>query len=216
MRPVTSLRLAAALLAVPAASLAAQHPAAKPAASAAAAAATLPALTGAQQVAAAVLALPAEMRDGAAVLGYAPGATTLSPLRAGTNGMICLAPAPNAERFHVACYHDSLEPFMARGRSLRAEGVQGPGVDSVRFREIRAGTLAMPKQPAALYTLTGPVASYDPAAGTTTKDARWLYVVYMPGATAESTGLSAKPRNGAPWIMFPGTPKAHIMFTPGM
>jgi len=38
----------------------------------------------------------------------------------------------------------------------------------------------------------------------------------MPGATTASTGLSAKPAEGTPWIMFPGTPKAHIMLTPKM
>ena len=46
--------------------------------------------------------------------------------------------------------------------------------------------------------------------------ARPLYVVYIPFATAESTGLSATPAPGTPWIMFPGTPKAHIMFVPDM
>ena len=46
--------------------------------------------------------------------------------------------------------------------------------------------------------------------------ARPLYVVYIPFSTAESTGLSATPARGTPWIMFAGTPKAHIMFTPDM
>jgi hypothetical protein len=41
-------------------------------------------------------------------------------------------------------------------------------------------------------------------------------VVYIPFATPGSTGLSATSVAGAPWIMYPGTPKAHIMFTPTM
>jgi len=48
------------------------------------------------------------------------------------------------------------------------------------------------------------------------KGARPLIVIYIPGATETSTGLSAKPAEGTPWIMFPGTPKAHIMFVPRM
>ena len=71
-----------------------------------------------QQIAAAVLALPAEMRDGAMVLGYKE-AGKLVTLREGKNGMICLALYVSRPDFHVACYHRGLEPFMARGRALR-------------------------------------------------------------------------------------------------
>ncbi len=172
-------------------------------------------LTPAQQIAAAVQAVPAELRDGAAVLGY-NDPNKLVQLRAGKNDMVCLADDPKIEQFHVACYHKALEPFMARGRALRAEGVKGDQVDTVRFKEVKAGTLKMPSTPSALYTLTAQKASaYDPATGKIS-DARWLYVVYIPGATAASTGLSEKPAPGVPWIMFPGTPKAHIMFFTGM
>lgn len=168
----------------------------------------------AQQIAAAVLPLPAEMREGATVLGYGVDGK-LVRLREGKGEMVCLASDPKAQRFHVACYHKSLEPFMARGRALRAEGVTGDQVDTVRFAEAKAGKLVLPKQPATLYSLTGDPGSFDAVAGTAT-GARRLFVVYIPYATAESTGLSATPVRGAPWIMQPGTPKAHIMFTPSM
>jgi hypothetical protein len=167
------------------------------------------------QVTAAVLPLPAEFRATARVMGYRAGSPRLVVLREGTGPFTCLASDPTVARFHVACYHQSLEPFMARGRALRAEGVKSDGVDSVRFREARAGSLVLPTQPAALYSLTGERNSFDAATGTAPK-ARPLFVVYIPGATAASTGLSAKPAEGTPWIMFPGTPKAHIMFVPRM
>jgi hypothetical protein len=35
----------------------------------------------------------------------------------------CLASDPAVARFHVACYHHSLEPFMACGRALREQGI---------------------------------------------------------------------------------------------
>jgi hypothetical protein len=164
------------------------------------------------QIAAAVLPLPAESRATATVLGYGADGK-LTTLRKGTGTMICLADDPKEQRFHVACYHDAMEPFMARGRELRTSGVAGPQVDSVRFREAKAGTLKIPNHPSSLYSLTG--GTFDPAAKTA-PGARWLYVVYIPYATAASTGLSDKPQQDAPWIMFPGTPKAHIMFTPRM
>jgi hypothetical protein len=171
-------------------------------------------LTEAQQIASAVLPLPAEFRADAHVLGYREG-PQLVTLRQGNGAFVCLASDPAATRFHVACYHRSLEPFMARGRALRAAGVKGDAVDTVRFAEIRKGALAMPKQPAALYSLTGAVGSYDPATNAA-PSARPLSVIYISGATAASTGLSATPATGAPWIMFPGTAKAHIMLVPKM
>ena len=167
----------------------------------------------AEQLVSAVLPLPANMREGAGVLGYKT-AGKLEQLRAPKNGMLCLADDPGDDRFHVACYADTLEPFMARGRSLRAAGVTGGRVDTVRFDEAKKGALKMPTAPAALYSLTGPKGDFDVATGKT-KTSSGLFVLYMPFATAESTGLSAKPNNG-PWIMFPGTPKAHLMLSIGM
>ena len=172
-------------------------------------------LTEAQQIAAAVLPLPAEFRADARVLGHRVGSKELVTLRDGRGAFICLANDPAATRFHVACYHRSLEPFMARGRALRASGVKDDFVDSTRFREIRRGALVMPKQPAALDSLTGPLGSYD-AATNTAPGARPLSVIYISGATTESTGLTAAPMQGGPWIMYPGTPKAHIMLVPKM
>jgi hypothetical protein len=165
-----------------------------------------------QQIAAAVLPLPSELRAGATVMGYRETSRNeLVVLRNGTNGMTCLALYVVREDFHVACYQDGLEPFMARGRALRVEGVRGAQVDSVRFRELRTGALTMPPA-AALYSLTARKEDYD-AATNTVKGARPLFVVYVPGATPESLGISAQPSATAPWLMFPGTPKAHIMIT---
>ncbi len=165
-----------------------------------------------EQIAAAVLPLPPEYRAGARVLGYGSDGK-LTTLRDG-KVMTCLARDPKAPRFHVACYHESMEPFMARGRELRAQGVTNAAeIDSTRFREVKSGKIAMPKYPAALYSLTD--GAFDPKTGTA-PGAKHLYVVYVPYATSESTGLSAKPNGNQPWIMFPGTPKAHIMFTSSM
>lgn len=169
-------------------------------------------IAAADLVDAAVTPLPAELQAGATVLGP-DSAGTRAVLRKGTGDMICLAPQPADTTFHSACYHRSLEPFMARGRALRAAGTTGGEVDSVRFREIRAGKLAMPKSPAVLYQYFG--GRFDPATRKVV-GAISLYVVYISGATGASTGLPEKPSETDPWIMFPGTPKAHIMFTGSM
>jgi len=155
------------------------------------------------QIAAAVKAAPASMRDGATVLGYTDD-LTLTTLRERDGALVCLADDPQEEGFHAACYHESLAPFMQRGRELRRQGV--PAVDSVRRAEIERGALSYPEKPAALYNLSG---TYD-AAADTVRDASRLHVVYVPYQTAESTGLPTTPQGG-PWLMEPGQPWAHIM-----
>ena len=145
------------------------------------------------------------------MLGYGTDGK-IAVLREGTNDLVCLADTPGDTRFSVACYHQSLEPFMRRGRELQAEGVSGEDRMKRRWEEADAGKLAMPKSPATLYVLTG--SRYDSAGGTIV-DPYLRYVVYTPWATAESTGLPLDPPGpGGPWLMFPGTAGAHIMITP--
>ncbi|HKN66704.1 MAG TPA: hypothetical protein VJW73_10525 [Gemmatimonadaceae bacterium] len=163
----------------------------------------------AYQIAAAVTPLPPEMREGATVLGYTALGKPLVTLREGKNDMICLAPDPSASSFHSACYHKAMEPFMARGRQLRAQGITGGRVDTVRFAEVKSGKLAVPKQPSMLYQIFG--GTFDSVTAKAT-GGQSLFVTYIPFATPATTGISATPSDRTPWIMFPGTPKAHIMY----
>jgi hypothetical protein len=162
------------------------------------------------QITAAVLAAPDELRDGAAVLGYnAQG--ELVKLREGKNELICLASDPGKTSFSVACYHKDLEPYMARGRELLAQKVTGKERNDVRWKEIADGKLALPREPRTLYVLTG--SGFDAGTGKVA-DAYLRWVIYVPYATPESTGLSTKPGDNAPWLMSPGTAGAHIMINP--
>ncbi len=161
----------------------------------------------------AVLPLPEEFRAGATVLGFT-GPDQVTVLRQGTGTMICLADDP-APRFHVACYHKSLEPFMARGRELRASGIPADSAAMIRNAEVEYGALPMPSR-AALWQLTGPAGSMNWETLEPNQPLRPLYVVYIPGATGASTGLPETPARDTPWVMFPGTPRAHIMFIPAM
>jgi hypothetical protein len=133
-------------------------------------------------------------------------------LREGTNDLICLADKPGDDKWSVACYHQSLEPFMQRGRELEAQGVKGEERMQRRWREADEGKLAMPKTPATLYVLSG--SGFEATTGQV-KDPYLRYVVYTPWATPESTGLPLNPpAEGGPWLMFPGTAGAHIMINP--
>ncbi|MGE3274648.1 MAG: hypothetical protein AB7O67_06020 [Vicinamibacterales bacterium] len=164
----------------------------------------------AQQVASAVLAAPAELREGAGVLGYDASGKIVT-LRESKNDLLCLADNPENEGFEVDCYHKDLEPYMARGRQLREQGITGKASYDVRWKEVEDGTLKMAREPRPLYILTGK--SYDPATQAVQDEyRRWVF--YWPFATAESTGLSTKNQMGTPWLMYPGTAGAHIMISP--
>jgi hypothetical protein len=175
---------------------------------AAASPATIP--PAADQIAAAVQAAPEEWRADATVLGY-DAAGAVVTLRKGANDLVCLADNPKDSRFSVACYHKDLEPFMARGRELVAQGMTGEAREKQRWGEVESGALKMPREPRALYVLSG--GGFD-SATRTVKDADRRWVIYTPYATTASTGLSTTPIPGGPWLMFPGTPSAHIMIVP--
>ena len=161
------------------------------------------------QIKTAVLAAPEADRAAATVLGYDASGAVVT-LRPGTNNFICLADDPKQKGFSVACYHKDLEPFMARGRALAKQGKNATQVFKIREDEVKAGTLRMPDR-SILNVTTGKV---DDATGEVT-ELYTRYVIYIPYATVESTGIPLAPiADGAPWIMNPGTHRAHIMINP--
>jgi hypothetical protein len=165
------------------------------------------------QIKSAVLAAPLEKRDSCTVYGYNAD-KQLILLRKGTNELICLADNPDEPDFSVACYCKDLEPFMQRGRELRKQGIKDQQLWDERDREVKAGTLKMPQGPAALYVYSAKEKDFNPETGEV-KNGYLRYVIYIPFATASSTGLPEKPSaKGMPWIMDPGTYRAHIMINP--
>lgn len=163
------------------------------------------------QIKVALLAAPAELRDGAMVYGY-DAAGTLTVLRKGTNQLVCLGDDPKVKGINVSAYHTELEPFMVRGRALKTEGKTFQEIFDMRETEVNAGKLKMPINPSTLYVFTAD--EWDAATGTV-KNGYLRFVIYIPYATSESTGLPAKPTGpGEPWIMDPGTHRAHIMISP--
>ena len=165
------------------------------------------------QIKSALLAAPKEKRDSCTVYGYSAD-NQLVLLRKGTNELICLADNPGEPDFSVACYVKDLEPFMQRGRELRKQGLKDQQLFDEREKEVKAGTLQMPKQPAALYVYSAKDKDFDRQTGEV-KNGYLRYVVYIPYATVASTGLPEQPSaDGMPWIMNAGTHGAHIMINP--
>lgn len=165
------------------------------------------------QIKTALLAAPDDQRTDATVLGY-NSAGKLITLKQGAGNLVCLADDPRKKGIEVDCYAARLEPFMARGRELLAEGKTEEQKQTIRKQEIESGKIKMPEGQSMLYVLKGTDENYNKATGEL-KDGHLRYVIYVPYATIASTGLPANPSQpGMPWLMDPGTYKAHIMITP--
>lgn len=161
------------------------------------------------QIRSALMAVPEEHKEGAKVLGFDVDGKVIT-LREGTNEMTCIADDPTRDGFGTAAYHKSLEPYMMRGRELRAEGKKFQEIFDIRESEVKDGKLSIP-QGSVLFVLTGEYnEETDSVSNTYVRS-----VVYIPFATSESTGLPLKEMApGTPWIMDPGTHRAHIMINP--
>ena len=129
-------------------------------------------------------------------------------LREGAGPFICIADDPAVDGFHSACYHESLETYMARGRELTAQGVTGRENVEMRMAEIEAGTLEMPSY-AFLHSIYAP----EGWSGDMEAVQRRQSVIYTPFATGEDLGLPTVATRGA-WLMGAGTANAHVMITP--
>lgn len=163
-------------------------------------------------IATALMAAPEESRTGCKVIGYNMVGEFVT-FKEGTNEFVVLVDNPKQNGFNAACYHKDLEPFMARGRALRANGKNRQEIFEIRAAEMKSGKLSIPTG-TTVHIYYGAKEMYDPKTSKVA-DAQLRYVVYMPYATTESTGLPARPMaKNHPWIMNPGTHRAHIMISP--
>ncbi len=160
------------------------------------------------RVARAVLAAPAEFRERAEVREWNDEGVLVT-IREGS-GVICIADRPGNGTFQAACYHESLEPFMAKGRELSASGVEGMARQEARWAEVEAGRLKMPQTAAMVFNLSFTTETFDPATTDPATGGR-LHAIYVPYMTPESTGLPLAPSGGSPWLMWPGKPSSHVM-----
>jgi hypothetical protein len=120
-------------------------------------------------------------------------------LQEGSNGFVCFPDAPE-DGFAVACVEESLLPFLDQVPTLAMDKDSA----SVRLKQVEAGikdgSIKPPAPGSRGYVLSGPERERS----------RLTMAIFLPGATAESTGLPTKRSDGT-WIMCPGTPDAHIM-----
>ena len=153
-----------------------------------------------EQIAQAVSPLPESLRAGATVVTYdSKGEPVI--LREGTNSIVC-TPDQHGETFAVSCYHKAMRAQRDMSAKLRAEGKDAKAVTAAVNAARDAGKFPAPTAGMMMYNRSGK----------TEAEARVLWVMLMPNATAEATGLPTEnPKNGGPWMMNAGKPGAHVM-----
>ncbi len=165
------------------------------------------------QIKTANLAAPEGDRNQTKVYGYNEDGKMVV-LREGSNNLVCLADNPEKNGIAVSCYNKKLDDFMARGRELKAQGMSTEKLRKTRGQEAKESKLKLPDAPSMTYIVSGLEEDYNPETGEL-KNLYMRYVIYMPYATTTATGLPDKPyKEGMPWLMDPGTHRAHIMITP--
>ncbi len=145
-----------------------------------------------EQITAALTTAPPSLKDGATVITRdEQGEPTI--IRQGTNSLICEGDNPFQAGYNSDCYHRTFQPvkdMQARSAATGAEFTRPKGLAS------SPGSIR--------YSLHGE----------TQEEAEMFITIGLPYATEDSTGLSVAERtDGSPWLMWPGTPATHIMFS---
>jgi hypothetical protein len=152
----------------------------------------------------ALLAAPANLREGAAVIKWKPD-YTYETLKKGTNRLVCYDRTgfPEQQPFSIEC--TSIANLDRVAQNLKFESVG----DKVKTQAMvdaaeKDGTRVKPEYGSVWYHIIGPDREHAHAHLT----------IAVPGATAQSLGLPDNNKQGTVWIMNGGTSTAHLM-TPG-
>jgi hypothetical protein len=170
------------------------------------AAISTPALAQAQDdaIAKALLAAPANLREGATVIKWKSD-FTYDTLKKGTNRLVCYdrTGLPEQQPFSIEC--TSIGNLDRVAQSLKFES----GGDKAKTQALvdaaeKDGTRVKPEYGSVWYHMLGPDQEH----------ARQHMTIALPGATTQSTGIPDKRREDGVWLMNAGTSTAHVM-TPG-
>ena len=152
----------------------------------------------------ALLAAPANLREGATVVKWKPD-HTYDTIKKGTNRLVCYDRSgfPLQQPFSIECTSIANLDRAAQNMKAEAIGDKAKSEASLDVME-KNGTRAKPEFGSVWYHLSGPDREH----------ARPHMTIAVPFATSQSLGLPDNNRQGGVWIMNAGTSTAHLM-TPG-
>lgn len=149
----------------------------------------------------AVMAAPANLRDGATVIRWKPD-FTYETIRTGTNRLVCFdsSSLPGQQPFSSECSSIANLDRITQNLKFEAEPDRAKRTAAIAQAE-KDGTRAKPEFGSIWYSLRGP----------SKEAARGHMTVAVPGATTQSLGLPDNAKLGGVWIMDAGTSAAHLM-----
>lgn len=152
----------------------------------------------------ALLAAPANMREGATVIQWKPD-FTYDTVKKGTNNLVCydLSGKPGHPPFMVECTSMGNLDRVAQNLKFEAAGDKAKAQAMFDAAE-KDGSRVKPQYGSVWYHFMGPDQEH----------ARTHFTIAVPGATSQSLGLPDNGKQGGVWIMNAGTTTAHLM-TPG-
>ena len=157
--------------------------------------------TAQQKIADALSAAPRSIAAKAAIMDW-PAKEGEQPkeLRAGDNGWVCFPTTPQA--FESASGHDP----MCVDQEWQAWADAWSKKEPPQVKKVGVA-----------YMLMGDAggSNTDPFATKPTADNEWItsppHIMVLLPDTAALAGLPSDPNNGGPWVMYKGTPYAHVM-----
>jgi hypothetical protein len=152
----------------------------------------------------AVLAAPAQLRDGATVIKWKSD-FTYDTLKKGTSRLVCYDRSgfPEQQAFSIEC--TTVGNLDRVAQNLKAEALGDKAkTQAMLDAEEKDGTRIKPEFGSVWYHMMGADQEH----------ARMHMTIAVPGATTQSIGLPDKAGQGTVWIMNAGTSTAHLM-TPG-
>ena len=157
----------------------------------------------------ALLAAPANLRDGATVIKWKHEFLrrdfTYDTLKKGTNNIVCYDRSGFPEQQPISIECTSVGNLKRAAQDMKFEAVG----DKVKTQALldaaeKDGTREKPEYGSVWYHFVG----------TDWEHAKPHMTIALPGATTKSTGLPEDRKTGGVWIMNAGTSTAHLM-TPG-
>jgi hypothetical protein len=158
-------------------------------------------MTDAQKIASAIAAAPASVTSGATIMDF-PATPDGKPrqLRAGTNGWVCFPTTPGefkgASASDPMCLDKQWQGWADAWMAKKSPMVTATGI---------------------AYMLKGDkgASNTDPFATGPTATNQWVispaHIMVLYPDVKMLTAMTADPKSGGPWVMWKGTPYAHVM-----
>ena len=149
----------------------------------------------------ALLAAPANLREGATVIKWKPD-FTYDTLKKGTNRLVCFDKSgmPSMQPVMIECTSVANLDRVAQNLKFEQETDRAKRQALIDAAEA-SGTRVKPEYGSVWYHVMGPDMEHT----------RHHMTVALPGATTQSTGIPDNNKMGGVWIMNAGTTTAHLM-----